>query len=47
MGLQHLQQKQLYNKSSNGDTFKVGDMSIGVEFHLSPGGGGGGGGGRL
>eukprot|EP00731_Ephydatia_muelleri_P012074 Em0006g968a len=27
MGLQHLQQKQLYNKSSNGDTFKVEDMS--------------------
>ena len=26
MGLQHQRQKELYNKSSNGDPFKVGDM---------------------
>ena len=32
MGLQHQQQKELYNKSSNGDPFKVGDM---VWLHCS------------
>ena len=26
MGLQHQRQKELYNKSSNGDPFKIGDM---------------------